>query len=207
MIKNIHFVVKSVFMVCLCVYFLEAENAPVKGVNTPMIQPQKEAMFDWRIFGGVGFGMRFGSPSYSISFESLTPIYLSADAMIAPELIFKNGNGFNIFMDVEAHQWSLGANYVYEFTGKDKYAFMSGFDIGKYFDETKEGYLYPSWYYKDPIVKWNLGVRYRAQKQAIGLNLKVPLFETTVYDSDETPLYKSYTGVIVSVMYSYFFKL
>lgn len=212
MIENSNFSIKSILILCLCVYFLGAQNKAVEKTE-PSVQPQKEALLDWRIFGGVGFGGRFGTRLKAVSDSpyliKLTPRYVSgvAEAIIGTEFVFNNGNGFNVFMNIEPLQFSVGANYLYELTGAYKFAFMSGFDIGREFNETETGYYSPSFYKNDTVIRWNLSARYRTERQAISLNLKVPLFQTTITDRMDTPLYNEYTGVVISAVYSYFFKL
>lgn len=210
MVRNINFIGKNILILCLCSYFLGAENIANKSANTSVTTPKKEEMFDWRIFVGAGFvgilgrnvrvasttPKTFYSPTSSDLYYNSTLIGLKG--FLGTEFIFKDGNGFNILFEAGIPEVAFGANYVYELRGSYKLAFMSGLDIGKFFD----GALHPI---KGVITSWNLGIRYRENKHALGLNIKVPLYEATV--SSPAIEMKEYPGVGISMMYSYFFKI
>lgn len=222
MIKNSNFSIKSILIFCLCVYFLGAESgekiSESKSEKPVITQPKEEKI--WRLFGSVGFGGIFGVTdvfnttlcSYLCTYikekQHYDRIYFEVD--LGTEFIFKNGNGFNVFLDIDNQAFAIGANYVYELRGKYKFSFMSGFDIGKQYlpTGTYRSYYEHIYHTTVPLVRYNLGVRYRAKKQAFGINIKIPLYNTTLRN-DEGNFFdsKNYAGVALSITYSYFFKL
>lgn len=216
MIKNSDFTIRSILILCLCVCFLGAENKVVEKTE-PSVQPQKEASLDWRIFGGVGFGGVFGVTDVlsgtlfdNFNFKKkqhYDRIFFEVD--LGTEFVFNNGNGFNVLLDMDNQAFAIGANYVYELRGKYKYAFMSGFDIGKqYITPTIYSYYPLSGFHTTaPLIRYNLGVRYRAKKQALGINIKIPIYNTTLNKDNQDGFDKNYAGVALSISYSYFFKL
>lgn len=135
------FGIKSILISCLFFSFVSAEakkEISESKENCVLLQPKEEKI--WRLFGSVGFGAIFGVSDdiKDVVYTTSTPIKKNHtydrfyfEVNFGTEFVFKSGNGFNILLDLDNQSLAIGANYLYEFTGKNKYAFITGLDIGK----------------------------------------------------------------------------
>lgn len=214
---------KSILIFCLTFVFLGAQSKETDAPITAPSEPsQEQRSFDWKAFISVEFGAMLGVNNTYTDTDSLSgaPLkrglknydkpYFGVD--LGAEFIFKNGNGFNVVLNLDNQAEAIGANYVYELTGQYKFAFITGLDIGiQWLDSDYQRNWFAS---KIPLMRYNLGVRYRAKKHAISGIVKIPIYGNNLkfasaYYGPPIGSYnlKSYAGVSVLVAYSYFFKL